>query len=298
MNDYEKMWLKIAIHISLIGIIFVFSKQTYQLARSINFTPEYKIFGVFTLLILLYYNYKLFEIIYKYKKRHTWHPSEQLLKELYEQRTPKKPIENQEQTSEIELEPITELIDVKINLDLDTGLYYGKNLNIEEKIYLINHKYQKGNFVPIGKTRQEECYVKTNNIESLPHTFLVENIKQEILKYTHEVKINLSRDPDIIFKNAKNEIVAIEIETGTGYTKHKFEFEQKFYEAKLRYKKNLYIVLTNRLYKQKYKKLFSNIKILLRQDIPAFLSAQFPQRNIEYIPAKHKAAKGRKKAEN
>jgi len=49
----------------------------------------------------------------------------------------------------------------------------------------------------IRKIRQEEYYVKANNIESIQHTFLVENIKQEIEKYTDQIKIGLSRDPEI-----------------------------------------------------------------------------------------------------
>jgi len=299
MDEYEKeMWLKIALHIALISIVFIFSNQTYQLVKPLKFTLDYKIFGIATIIILLYYIYKVFQIIYDYSAGNAWKLNKKLLEELEELKKPKKPIEQFKPKQEVQIKPITELIDVNINLDVDKGLYYGKNLNIEEKIYLMNHQYQKGTFVPIGKIRQEECYIKANTIESLPHTFLVENIKQEILKYTTQVRINLSRDPDIIFRNERNETVAIEVETGTGFQKHKFEFEQKFYEAKIRYKKNLYIVLTDRLYKQKYTQMFKNIKILLRQDIPAFLSTQFPQRDKEYIPADKKHATGRKKAEN
>jgi len=296
MDEYNKFLLKIGVHTTIIIIIVVVSYQTYILLKSLPLSPAYILLGIIALTGCLYYAYKICEQIFEYRRQHEWHPNDKLVKQFYETIRPGGTITPKKIKVAPDVEPITELISVDIDLDLDKGLFYSRDLDVEEKYYLINHKYQKGNFVPIGKIRQEECYVKANNIESLQHTFLVENIRQEIQKYTKDVKISLSKEPDIIFKNAKKETVALEIETGTGYKKHKIEFELKFHETKERYKKNLYIVLTDSRHKQQYKNLFKKIRIFLRQDILAFLESQFPPQGREYIPAKTKRDTGHKKA--
>ena len=178
-------------------------------------------------------------------------------------------------------------IEIKIDLDLDKGLFYGKSLDIEQKNDLRNHNYDIGNFVPIGKTRQEECWVKKNGIESLSHTFLVQNIKQEIEKYTTEIEINISEKPDILFKNKKGETIALEIETGEGYKKHKKRLEEKFDMAKRKYKNNLYIILTDNDYKERYTNNFKEIPILLRTELETFLSRQFNTKKRSTLPGKN-----------
>lgn len=162
---------------------------------------------------------------------------------------------------------------IKIGLDLDKGLFYGKNLSMEEKNYLANHGYKAGSFVPMGKARSEECWVKTNNVESLEHTFLVQNIKQELLKVDPKAKIeiNLVKLPDLIYKNENGEEVAFEVETGKNFGKHKKRLEKKFNDLKMNYHGDLIVVLTNAKKKHYYEQ-------LLQGDFPIFLRNTLKQR--------------------
>lgn len=166
------------------------------------------------------------------------------------------------------------LWDIQIELDLKTGLFFCCDLDLEEEHYLENHKYKKGNFVPIGKPRQEECWVKYNSRESLVHTFLVYNIKQEIEKYTDEIELSVTRKPDIVFKNKKGEDVAIEVETGKSFTRHKKRLKRKFREAKRTYKK-LVIVLTDSNFARQYRLITPHTKIMTRHHVPDFIRIQF-----------------------
>ncbi len=177
--------------------------------------------------------------------------------------------------------------EINIGLDIERGLYYGKELNIEDKNYLFNHGYKAGYFVPIGKSNQVECIVKINDIESIGHTFLVQNIKQELENYTKKIRIEISKDADIIFKNKKGETIALEIETGTRYDKNRKELENKINDLNLKYKNKLYIILTDNNYKSRYQQFHK--QTMLRQDIPQFLSANFPRKNKNTIPAKKSA---------
>jgi type IV secretory pathway VirB4 component len=165
--------------------------------------------------------------------------------------------------------------ETNINLDLEKGLFYGKELSLDQKNYLNNHGYTPGFFVLIGNTKPEEYWVKANKVESLSHTFLVQNIKNEIIKYTKNAAINLTEAPDIIFKNKKGKQVALEIETGDGFKKHKRRIETKFNNAIKRYGKNLYIVLTSKDFRTRYQNRFPKIKILIRTQIREFLASQF-----------------------
>ncbi|MBU1975427.1 MAG: ATP-binding protein [Nanoarchaeota archaeon] len=166
--------------------------------------------------------------------------------------------------------------DITIDLDTNKGLYNGKELDLEQKNYLTNKGYQAAYFVPVGKKKQEEFWIKKNDLESLDHTFLVHNIKQELEKYTKHIEIAIVGKPDILFKNKKGQTIALEIETGKSFRKHKKRLETKFVEAKRQYKKGLVIVLTNPEYKRSYKRITTNIPILIRSDIPRLIQACFP----------------------
>jgi type IV secretory pathway VirB4 component len=165
--------------------------------------------------------------------------------------------------------------ETNINLDLEKGLFYGKELSLDQKNYLNNHGYETGFFVLIGKTKPEEYWVKANKVESLSHTFLVQNIKNEIIKHTKNVTINLTEAPDIIFKNKKGKQVALEIETGEGFKKHKQRIETKFNNAIKKYGKNIHIILTSKDFRTRYQNRFPKIKILVRTQIREFLTSQF-----------------------
>ena len=110
-----------------------------------------------------------------------------------------------------------ERVDVDINLNTERGLFFGSEISIEDKNYLHNHGYKVGEFVPIGKPRQEECWVKSNTTESLQHTFVVQNIRRELFKYTRFVQINIVKDADIIFKDKQKKDFAVEVETRSNY---------------------------------------------------------------------------------
>ncbi|MBI2664608.1 hypothetical protein HYX10_04680 [Candidatus Woesearchaeota archaeon] len=170
-----------------------------------------------------------------------------------------------------------ELADINAAVDLEKKLYYARDLDIEQKNYLGNHGYKAGFFVPIGKPRQEECWVKANEVESLEHTFLVENIKSELLKHTKEVVVNVAVGPDIIFKDKRNRSIALEIETGKSLREKK-RLQEKFHEAKLKYQNLVLIVLTDVHQKQKYEKIVEDIPLLLRKDIPHLIETLFKKK--------------------
>ncbi len=166
-------------------------------------------------------------------------------------------------------------IAIQINLDLNKKLYYGKDLNPAQKNYLGNHGYAVANFTPIGKPRQEECWIKTNKTESVEHTFLVQNIKQELERFTKDIEINIAEKPDILFKNKNGEEFALEIETGINFDQRKKYLAEKFHKVKLKYKKNAVIILTTNKVKYKYEKINNNIPIMLRADVKSYIDSLF-----------------------
>lgn len=159
---------------------------------------------------------------------------------------------------------------INIELDLEKGLFFGKKITRLQKNYLSSHNYEVGQFVPIGKARQEECWVKKNKVESLEHSFLVNNINLELKKFNDTSKINIVEKPDITFKIKKSEY-AIEVETGKSYDKNKKKLQEKFEKLKSQYGKRLFIVLTNKNYKRQYQNMFKDIEVMLRKDIPELL---------------------------
>jgi hypothetical protein len=164
--------------------------------------------------------------------------------------------------------------DVWITLDADNGLFYSKKLDIEDTQYLKNQDYVEARFVPIGKIAAEGVWILPAPPESLSHTFLVRNIRDLIRKYTAVLYISKAVHPDIIFQNTKGDLVALEIETGKHFKKHKARIIEKFSARKIEYGQNLFIILTDTNMKRKYKSLFPDIKILVRTDLQAFFLRQ------------------------
>jgi hypothetical protein len=163
---------------------------------------------------------------------------------------------------------------IQITLDPDKGLFYVRKLSFEEVRYLENHGYKSVFFVPIGKTRQEEVLIKPAPPESLIHTFLVLDIRDKFKRYVKNLRVSKTKEPDILFENYKEQTIALEIETGKGFNKHKTRIKEKFEILKEKYKKNVYIILTDSNQKRKYRSLIPNIKIMTRKDIPTFFETQ------------------------
>lgn len=165
--------------------------------------------------------------------------------------------------------------DVNIGLDLDKRLFYSNDLDLEEQNYLHNNGYKAGMHVSVGKVKQEEVWVKVNGIESLPHTFLVQNIKQEIQKYTKDVKVHIVEKADIIFKDKKGNECAFEIETGLSLKKNRKELKKKMELKWMEYDKRLFVVLTDANMKKQYQTLFPILDIYTRKDVPEILDKLF-----------------------
>ncbi len=161
---------------------------------------------------------------------------------------------------------------VNITLDPDDCLF-DTNIDDEDVLFLEHHGYHFVEFVPIGKTHKERFYVKKNTRESLAHTFLVHNIRQHLEKYA-EVQVRITAKPDIVFTNKKGEQVALEIETGKNFQRHKERIKEKFARATKKYP-HLYIVLTSTKMKPYYRRLLPGIPLLVRTDILRFIRTQF-----------------------
>jgi hypothetical protein len=177
-----------------------------------------------------------------------------------------------EEKQEKETEPRNE-INIKINLE--KKVHPGKSLTLDEKNYLINHGFKIGRFVKIGKKGPEEFLVKESPPESISHTFLVENIKLELEKYTNKIEINLTEKPDLIFKNRKGETIAIEVETGKAFKKNPEKIINKFDNVRAKYNKNAVIVLTDATKKHLYNEISKTVHVILRSEVTSYIQSQF-----------------------
>jgi hypothetical protein len=158
-----------------------------------------------------------------------------------------------------------------INLDLDCFLFRNDDLDYEEYYYLENHGYEYGTFVPIGKTQPEGFLIKKNTRESLTHTFLVHNIKQELEQCGVEVKTYITVKPDLVFISKKNNVFVIEVETGKQFKRRKQRIKNKFEKVNNKYS-NIIIVLTTTKIKRHYQRLLPNNKIMVRTDIQQWIA--------------------------
>jgi conjugal transfer ATP-binding protein TraC len=162
-----------------------------------------------------------------------------------------------------------ELENVDISLDINQVVFPAIELDMDQQNYLLNNGYESKRFVPIHSIKQQEFFIKKNAIESLEHTFLVDQIKQEMLKLTNDVKVGITREPDLVVTMKGCKPVAIEVETGSNYKKKtKKDFLKKFDEIFLKYDRKVIVFLTDSNYKRQYEKNLPYISIKLRKDVP------------------------------
>ncbi len=160
----------------------------------------------------------------------------------------------------------------KANLDLTKLVIPAKGLSVLQVNVLNNHGYilKKGYGLRSGP---HSFYVKPRSNESPEHALLIGLIAEEIEKYTDKVWLYETKKPDIIFENKVRQKIALEIETGKGFSSHKKRLIEKFSQCKKTYRERIYIILTNRSIRDRYKRF--DIPLLKREDIHEFIKLQF-----------------------
>ncbi|MEK6889500.1 MAG: hypothetical protein AABW80_05345 [Nanoarchaeota archaeon] len=140
---------------------------------------------------------------------------------------------------------------VRINLDYAMGFFKANELNVHEKAYLLNKKYQI-----IYRTdltgKKNYFLVKPRGNESAEHFLLVKLI-EEYLKPHFKVWLYHSVKPDAEIK-FKNRMIAMEIETGKLLRNNKKEFLEKVERLNDNYGKDWFFIVTNRNLLKKYRK--------------------------------------------
>jgi lipid II:glycine glycyltransferase (peptidoglycan interpeptide bridge formation enzyme) len=104
-------------------------------------------------------------------------------------------------------------------------------------------------------------------VESLSHTFLVYNIKENLEKYG-KVEIFVTQKPDLILTKKNGDQVIIEVETGLSFLKNKKALYNKYIKLKEEYGDKVIFVLTDAHYRKRYEALFNESDIIFsRQEL-------------------------------
>jgi len=163
--------------------------------------------------------------------------------------------------------------EIKIDIDLTKNIHYAENMNLEERNFLTNQGYELRKGHGLKKDKPRAYFIRPMPPEGLAHTFLTELIHEEIKKHTNKVWRHQTEKPDILFINRKGQEVALEIETGIGFSKHKQRLMEKFENVKKQYPDTAYIVLTNLAIKCRYERF--KLPIIARQQIGDFIKLNF-----------------------
>ena len=145
------------------------------------------------------------------------------------------------------------------------------------------------NFVPLGKSKCESFFIKKSETESIPHKFLVHSIYDEIKKWTKEVWMYDSVNPDIVFVGKNGKKYAIEVETGHLYKKEKDKLAQKHARNLADYEDWCFVV-TNKMYEYAYKKYG---KTFTRNNILGNLNSWLPRKEESIIRGQSHGGKRR-----
>ncbi len=173
--------------------------------------------------------------------------------------------------------------DVNVKVDLNKNIHLASKLSLDDKNTLGNNGFQSKLFVPIGGVTPKEFFLKGNSIESLQHVFLVEQIREQLLKITKNVKVGLTKEPDIVVNIKGKKTIAIEVETGSIWKKKgKNAVIEKFNNVAKKYDNCVYCFLTDNKYLSRYKNNISEFSYVgLRKNIPDFIDAIKPKHKVK-----------------
>lgn len=131
-----------------------------------------------------------------------------------------------------------------------------KDLNKDEVNFLLDKEYSVSRFKNILTDKMEHFLLLPRHNESLIHHFLVYNIKEFLENNGIEVKLYVTKKPDIIFR-IKNKKYAIEVETGSAFSKIK-NLKEKVESLNENYDSWFFVVTKRKLVK-KYKQFGNSV---------------------------------------
>ena len=141
---------------------------------------------------------------------------------------------------------------INIRLDLERENLIGiKSLTIHEIRYLLDKEF-KVIYQQDLNGKRGFYLIKPFENESKQHCFLVNLIYYNLKDNFDYVKTYNTKEPDIIFR-VKNRFIALEIETGKVFRRHKQRFLEKLSMLKENYGEDYFFIVTNRDNVGKYK---------------------------------------------
>ncbi len=141
---------------------------------------------------------------------------------------------------------------LKVNLDLEKGLYIKKDLTVDEIGYLVENGYKQHDDRLTQAGASIEYLVRKDDHETLKHAFMVWFTVNELRKYFKKIETFATAGPDIVVETKKGKI-CFEIETGTLIKGEKpEEIYKRFGELQRNYYK-FFIVVASQDWARKYK---------------------------------------------
>ncbi len=139
---------------------------------------------------------------------------------------------------------------VNIEVDGTERFFRESELNEHEIKYLLDKGYTIAKYKSLLNNKMETFLLLPRHNESLTHLFMTKNIAEFLEKNGIEVKLYVTKKPDIVFQ-IKSKSYAMEIETGSAFSKVK-NLKEKIKLLNENYDKWFFVV-TKRKFVKKFK---------------------------------------------
>ena len=151
-------------------------------------------------------------------------------------------------------------------------LYSVKDLSTKQIEELERLGFEHIHTTKHGEGGQTEYLVKPRSNETALHHFICKVVEEDLGEVAKKIELNETMEPDLLVW-IKGNVVAFEVETGTGVARGEDRVKEKFDNVRKKYP-NYYIVVTDRLLKNKYKKFG---KVVTRGEIRDRIKELFAQ---------------------
>jgi len=138
--------------------------------------------------------------------------------------------------------------EVIIRVNEEKRYFRKSKINKDEIKYLLRYNYQIQRYKDLLTDKMETFLLLPRHNESPMHLFLTKNIAEYLEENEIEVELYITKKPDIVFQ-IKNKRYAIEIETGSAFSKLK-NLNEKVRTLNASYDKWFFVVTKRNLVKK------------------------------------------------
>ena len=171
------------------------------------------------------------------------------------------------------------------DVDLGKGIYLDSDMTDEQRIYLLANEYHQHRSRLAQNGGSEKYLIKRRHNESADHAFLCWILQDKLKRHFQNVQMYTNKPGDVVL-TVDGKTIAFEVETGQNFRTYSDQEHIKKFEATRERYDEIYIVLSNFNFRERYKRFG---KVITRNQIEPLIAELDRQYNRDSLTQQKQA---------